>query len=57
MMHAVRRLALVLAAVTGPPAAAQDHPPAMPTRDVVVTCRVDPSPPNTDTVAWLVSEC
>jgi hypothetical protein len=28
----------------------------MPTRDVAVTYRVDPAPPNTDTVAWLVSE-
>ena len=37
-------------------ASAEDRPPAMPTRDVVVTYKVDRPPPFTDTVAWLVAE-
>lgn len=57
MIHAVGRPLFALALSTAFfPAAAQDRPPAMPTRDVVVTYKVDPAPPNTDTVAWLVSE-
>ncbi|HZF76909.1 MAG TPA: hypothetical protein VE033_13870 [Acetobacteraceae bacterium] len=38
------------------PAAAQDRPPAMPTRDVAVTYKVEDSPPTVDSVAWLAAE-
>jgi hypothetical protein len=37
-------------------ASAQDRPPAMPTRDVVVSYKVDDTPPTVDTVAWSASE-
>lgn len=49
---------LAITVITGvvSAASAQDRPPAMPTRDVVVSYKVDDTPPTVDTVAWLVSE-
>ncbi len=51
--------ALITCFVTGfavPAAIAQERPPAMPTRDVIVTYKVDDTPPTIDTVAWLASQ-
>ncbi|MXP65658.1 hypothetical protein E0493_20110 [Roseomonas sp. M0104] len=47
---------LFLAGGTSGAALAKDQPPAMPTRDVVVTYEVDPSPPTVESVAFLVAE-
>ncbi|MDJ0386528.1 hypothetical protein QMO56_00260 [Roseomonas sp. E05] len=48
--------ALALAAGTTGAALAKDRPPAMPTRDAVVSYEVDPSPPTVESVAFLASE-
>ncbi|HWL82553.1 MAG TPA: hypothetical protein VNR89_16520 [Roseomonas sp.] len=48
--------ALLLAAAPAGTALAKDTPPPMPTRDVVVSYEVDPSPPTVESVAFLVSE-
>lgn len=49
-------LAILLAAGVFSAGAAQERPPAMPTRDVAVSYKVDDAPPTVDTVAWLASE-
>ncbi|HWX46806.1 MAG TPA: hypothetical protein VNZ61_01965 [Roseomonas sp.] len=52
------RLLAVLLLASGAlhPALAQDRPPAMPTRDVVVSYEVDPTPPTIESVAFLTAE-
>lgn len=47
---------LAVAASALHPALAQDRPLAMPTRDVVVSYEVDPTPPTVESVAFLASE-
>ena len=49
-------LAILLAAGVSSAGSAQERPPPMPTRDVVVSYKVDDAPPTVDTVAWLASE-
>jgi hypothetical protein len=49
-------LAILLAAGVFSAGSAQERPPAMPTRDVAVSYKVDDAPPTVDTVAWLASE-
>jgi hypothetical protein len=49
-------LSLLILIAAGPPATAQQQPPAMPSRDVAVRYRVPDSPPTTDRVAWLAAE-
>ncbi len=49
-------LAILLAAGVSSAGSAQERPPAMPTRDVAVSYKVDDAPPTVDTVAWLASE-
>ena len=49
-------LAILLAAGVSSAGSAQERPPAMPTRDVAVSYKVDDAPPTVDTVAWHASE-
>ncbi|MBP0446369.1 hypothetical protein J8J14_16465 [Roseomonas sp. SSH11] len=55
MRHALPAI-LVLALTPAGPAAAQEQPLPMPTRDVAVTYQVPNTRPSTDSVAWKPSE-